>query len=103
MSDGVHTWQRPEQCPFCEQGSALSLDRCPGCIELSIICEEAGCVFPDPTNLANGTFGGYFESGAKCPHCQRTPIQDLVAATLEQIEASGMKLGSLERYDQGEV
>jgi len=103
MPPRIHTWQLVGSCPFCNQGSALSLYRCPSCTALSIICEEAGCVFPDPTDLANGTFAKYFEPEAKCPHCERIPIQDFVAATWDQIEANGIALGNLQRYEQGEV
>jgi hypothetical protein len=78
----------------------LSLYRCPACEALSIICEEAGCIFPEPTNLAIGTFAGYFSDGAKCPHCRRIALQDLVPATLEQIQAISLQLGELRRYEQ---
>jgi len=94
----IQTWQREEPCPFCEQGSALSLYRCPSCEQLSIICEEAGCIFPDPANLANGAFAGYFDEGAKCPHCRSIPINELLPATLAEIERSGVKLGRLTSY-----
>src|SRR5262245_8050322 len=88
-------WQRPELCRFCQQGSALSLYRCPGCSRVSIICEEAGCVFADPVDIANGIPSQYFARDAKCPHCQEVPIRQLVAASLEQIEAAGIARDNL--------
>src|SRR5918999_3618605 len=90
MTRRADIWQRPEPCPFCEQGSALSLYACPGCTRLSIIFEEAGCVLPDPFDIAKGLPSAYFEAGAKCPHCRTIPIQELAPATMAEIEAAGV-------------
>ena len=73
--------------------------RCPGCHCVSIVCEEAGCVFPDPADIANGFPGHYFAADVKCPHCRLVPIQALVPASLEEIEAAGVARDNLVSYE----
>ena len=86
-------WQLPGLCPFCEQGSCLTLVACPKCELVAVICDEAGCFFPDPHNLTKDNPSSTFDENVQCPKCMVVDIRSFVPARSEQILKAGFKQG----------
>ena len=76
-------WSLKQECPYCRQGSSLVFVKCPNCGTIIVVCEEAGCFFPNPKNLHENPVDD------KCPNCHKINIDDFHRASSDEILALG--------------
>lgn len=81
--------QRPELCPICGQGSALTFRACASCAHLALICDEEGTFFPNPRDLTSFSTS----SVERCPSCRTASVREYRLATWDEIQSAGFLPG----------
>ena len=62
-------WQLKQECPCCNQSSALILYTCEKCLKIVAICDEMFTNFLDPMNISVETTA-INANDKDCPNCK---------------------------------
>lgn len=65
---GIPIWHLKEECPCCNQSSALELYTCDKCCKMIAICDEMMTNFLDPLKINIPNIAKK-SNNEDCPHC----------------------------------
>jgi hypothetical protein len=78
-------------CDVCSGEGALVFIQCPSCGHVTLVCDEVGTVFKQPTPDKLEPCGSWISEPDVCPHCSRARLSEFDYAPYEAILAVGIK------------